>query len=246
MSVLDMSGGCTVLVFVSAQIVAKFERLHMSVAVEKAYANVGAWFPNPHDGMRYKADLVLVYSETGSVELQLKPYTQEPPRPAFKEEPDVQTLANSKSIDQDFQELLEDYDRDKLPCSVEEDKNITLEPNGKVLGDLVYEVDVQRKAIIALGNNNACICWQENGTLAYFDYINGYPEIYHTCSHNNEDTEDYTSLARFIEVLRHFLGDSSDEGDRFLFTQPVWVVGKNDDTERESFNRLLADVTIDL
>jgi hypothetical protein len=126
-------------------------------------------------------------------------------------------------------------------------KRVTIVSDGKYLEDLVYEVDTLHKPIIASGNNQACICWQEDGTLAYFDYVHGLsaPGFYYSEA-TGDSQDNYTSLTRFTRLLRIF-DDCDNDAYHYMLTQPVWkVLEAEDEANREAFNVLLADIDIDL
>ncbi|MFL5591034.1 MAG: hypothetical protein ACJ8DI_25750 [Ktedonobacteraceae bacterium] len=115
---------------------------------------------------------------------------------------------------------------------------------GKYLTELTHEVDVLRKVIKTVRDDElTCICWQEDGTLAYFG-SDGFPSVYwmlpdgHQDESPGESREDYTSLERFIaHHLRYWPEDD-------LFTSPVWCV--IEDVNRDWLNALLGNIQIDL
>ena len=130
-------------------------------------------------------------------------------------------------------------------------EQITIIPDGKYLIDLISEVDVLRKTIIISGDNNGCICWQENGLLAYFDYEDGLPGFYWAEHHKGDSRESFISLSNLIQYMMRFNtfrdGKPRNEGYDFLLTQPVWkVMEDKNEANREAFNNLLGDIEIDL
>ena len=114
---------------------------------------------------------------------------------------------------------------------------------GKSLTDLIYDVDVLRKAVKTVLDDHACICWQKDGTLTYFTYEDGYPGCYyapHTDFANNR--EDFTSFERFLAFMRTCF---SGEHMRYLLTAPVWEAF-SPPLDTQAFNALLGDMEIDL
>lgn len=127
-------------------------------------------------------------------------------------------------------------------------RELTIRADGKHIEDLVYEVDVLRKSIIASGNNHACICWQEDGMLTYFDYVDGLPGFYWSET-TGDSKESFTSLTRLIQYMKRCMSttDPSEDGYTYLLTAPVWkVLEREDDATREAFYKLLGDIEIDL
>lgn len=124
---------------------------------------------------------------------------------------------------------------------------------GKCLSDLAYEVDVLRRNIATVTDDQACISWQEDGTLCYFCYYDGYPGIYYAPWHVEDDPtdkrEDYTTLQGMISMLSKF---DDDEGIAKLLTAPMWRVlppdmAQDDTSEnRKAFNTLLSGIDINL
>jgi hypothetical protein len=109
----------------------------------------------------------------------------------------------------------------------EDDKNML--KSGKTLDELTYEVDTQHKSLKTILDDEACIAWQADGTLAYFSYDDGYPGAYfapHTDFANN--IEDFTSLPRFAQFLRKNF--ARDQYSMYLLKNPVWIEIENDTT----------------
>src|SRR5690349_7586219 len=101
-------------------------------------------------------------------------------------------------------------------------------PQGKRIADLTHEDDVLRLNLKTVLDDQACIGWQEDGTLAFFDPRDGYPWLYYAQEHVEDDPddkrEDYTGLAALIaQMKRTFWGYEGLEDMRYLLTNPVWV-----------------------
>lgn len=94
---------------------------------------------------------------------------------------------------------------------------------GKKLTELTYEIDTLRLAVRTVFDDKACICRQEDGTLAFFDHEYGEPYFYwcdqHEAPHDNR--EDYTSVVRFVSYLKKHI---SDPYILYLVSSPVWHV----------------------
>lgn len=94
---------------------------------------------------------------------------------------------------------------------------------GKTLDELTYEVDTQRKTIRTIFDNEAAISWQDDGTLTYFSYSDGYPGAYFDEQTNfANNIEDFTSLPRFAQFLRNLF--ARDQYSMYLLNNPVWRV----------------------
>jgi hypothetical protein len=123
---------------------------------------------------------------------------------------------------------------------------------GKYLKDLIHEVDVLRLPLKTILDDKACICWDTDGTLTYYDYEDGFPVRYWT-PWNTDDKADYTSLERFISKLCK----TTDPDTLHLMKSPVWCACESKKQEQmetaceditaevDAFESLLGDIEIE-